>query len=297
MDFTNFTALVKDEVEKRAGENCRVQVNDVRKNNGVVLRGLTVLQDGINISPTIYLNGYYESYGSGKATLDSVIDDVMNAWHKNKVDRSVDIGYFTDYERVRRKIVYKIINTEKNRELLEDVPHVEFLDLSLVFRCLVAEDNPGTASILIHNSHMQLWGVSATDLYHAAKENTPRLLPGEIKGMNDVICELEDFNTDCVDYVDNLPMYVLSNRKMVDGAACMLYPDLIKNFSKKAGSSIYIIPSSVHECLLLPADNTDDAEEIRAMIREVNDTQVKEEEILSYSVYFYDMKTNQILRV
>lgn len=302
MEFTNFTALVRKEVEKREGENCSVQVNDVRKNNGVVLRGLTVMKDGSNISPTIYLNNYYEAYESGEATLANVVNDVMDAYYKNKVSQSVDMRYFLDFECVRKQVVYKLVNAEKNRELLKDIPHVEFLDLAIIFQCLVAKESLGSASILIHNTHMKLWEISLKELYEAAKENTEKLQGYEIKTMNDVICEImttenpdeDDFDGCLEGLTDSVPIYVLSSKNRVEGAACMLYANLISDFSKALDSSLYIIPSSIHELLLLPAWDTEEKEEIKNMIREINDTQVKPEEILSYSLYFYDKEKGKI---
>ena len=139
MEFSYFTTLVREEVERRTGDCYKVRLNDVTKNNGVVLRGLTVTQDDSNISPTIYLNNYYEEYMKGRATLLNVVNDVMDTYQRNKVNQSVDMRYFLDYERVKDSVVYKLINTEKNKELLEDIPHIEFLDLSIVFQCMVAQ--------------------------------------------------------------------------------------------------------------------------------------------------------------
>ncbi len=305
MEFTNFTTLVREEVERRTGDNYRVRLNDVRKNNGVVLRGLTVMQDDSNISPTIYLNNYYEEYAEGRATFVNVVNDVMDTYYRNKVNQSVDMRCFLNYESVKRRVVYKLVNTEKNRELLEDVPHIEFLDLSIVFQCMIAQEELGTASILIHNVHMKLWDVSVEALYQAAKENTQRLLKYEIKSMTDVLYEIineeegEEYDYDkCMAECSNsVPMYVLSNKNRVEGAACILYPDLIRDFAEAIGSSYYIIPSSVHEVLLLPAEHEEESAEIKSMIREINDTQVSREEILSYSLYFYDREEGKIIRL
>ena len=190
MEFSYFTTLVREEVERRTGDCYKVRLNDVTKNNGVVLRGLTVTQDDSNISPTIYLNNYYEEYMKGRATLLNVVNDVMDTYQRNKVNQSVDMRYFLDYERVKDSVVYKLINTEKNKELLEDIPHIEFLDLSIVFQCMVAQEDIGTASILIHNVHLKLWDVSVEKLYQAAKENTQRIQKYEIKSMSEVLCEI-----------------------------------------------------------------------------------------------------------
>ena len=305
MEFTNFTTLVREEVERRTGENYRVRLNDVTKNNGVVLRGLTVMQDDSNISPTIYLNNYYEEYTSGRVTLINVVNDVMDTYNRNKVNQSVDMRYFLNFESVRRRVVYKLVSTEKNKALLEDVPHIEFLDLSIVFQCLIAQEEFGTASILIHNIHLKLWDVSAEELYQAAKENTQRLQEYEIKSMTEVLYEImmeeeseESGYEDCLaGLCDNVPMYVLSNKRRVEGAACILYPNLIQDFADAIGSSFYIIPSSVHEVILLPAGRDEESTEIKHMIQEINDTQVSVEEILSYSLYFYDKEEGKIIRL
>ncbi|MDE7416915.1 MAG: hypothetical protein K2N44_11585 [Lachnospiraceae bacterium] len=305
MEFTSFTTFVRDEVEKRTGDSYRVRLNDVRKNNGVVLRGLTVMQDDSNISPTIYLNNYYEEYTNGRVTLINVVNDVMDTYNRNKVNQSIDMRSFLNYESVKQSIVYKLVNTEKNRVLLEDIPHIEFLDLSIVFQCLVSQEDLGTASILIHNVHLKLWDISVEELYQAAKENTQLLQEYEIKNMTDVLYEImkteDGEESDDDDYIsklsDSIPMYVLSNKSRVEGAACMLYPNLIQDFADAIDSSFYIIPSSIHELLLLPAEHDEESREIKSMIREINDTQVSAEEILSYSLYFYDREEGKIIRL
>lgn len=305
MEFSSFTMFVREEVEKRTGDCYKVRLDDVRKNNGVVLRGLTVTQDDSNISPTIYLNSYYEEYIKGRATLVNVVNDVMDTYRRNKVNQSVDMRYFLNYESVKERIIYKLVNTEKNKELLEDVPHIEFLDLSIIFQCLVSQEDLGRASILIHNVHLKLWEVSVDALYQAAKENTQRLQGYEIKGITEVLQEImcaekveNIVDEDCISaFSGSVPMYVLSNKNRVEGAACMLYPNLIQDFAKAIQSSFYIIPSSIHELLLLPTEHLEESQEIKHMIREINDTQVSVEEILSYSLYLYDKEEQRIIKL
>lgn len=295
MEFTSFKTLVREEVERRAGKKYSVRLNDVMKNNGVVLSGLTVTQDDSNISPTIYLNDYYREYENGRATLGMVVNDVMDVYNRNKVNRKLDMRYFLNYERVKEQIVFKLINTEKNRELLNDVPHMEFLDLSIVFQVLIPDENiGGGASVLIHNAHTKLWGVDCKELYKCALKNTPKLLKYEIKSMNDVICEIMETDKTCAPYCDETPMYVLSNSRRTDGAVCMLYPELIGDFAKAVGGDVYIIPSSVHELLLLSAEAVEQGEGLREIIREVNETQLLTEEILSDSLYYYDCIEKEI---
>lgn len=253
--FEAFVENIRYKVEKLIGGESTIKIHDVRKNNNRILTGLTVIQDDTNVSPTIYLNNYYKSYEEGAATLPDVVHDVVDTYRKNKVNQTVDMRYFLNYDSVRPKVVYKLVNTEKNRELLEDIPHMDFLDLSIVFQCMVTQEEFGTASILIHNVHLKLWDVTVEDLFKAAKENTPELLEYQVKSMTDVLCEImEAENPDGFDYdecvaefSDSIPMYVLSNKSRVEGAACMLYPNLLRDYAEAINSSYFIIPSSIHE--------------------------------------------------
>ena len=291
MEFTNFTTLVQREVEKRAGENYRVKLNDVMKNNGVVLRGITLMQDDSNISPTIYLNPYYYAYENGDTTLGTVIDEVIDTYERNKINRSIDMKFFLNYETVRSRIIFKLINTEKNRELLRDVPYIPFHDLSIVFQCLVSEERFGNASILIHNVHLQLWKVNARELYECALENTPLLQGYELADMNTVLEEMKALggidDEEIEDMQQEVPMYVLSNKSRINGASCILYKDILKDFAMVVDKDLYVLPSSIHEVILLPSDGTQESEQLKEMVREINQSQVEKEEVLSDSVYYY----------
>ena len=291
MEFTNFTTLVQREVEKRAGENYRVKLNDVMKNNGVVLRGITLMQDDSNISPTIYLNPYYDAYENGDTTLGTVIDEVIDTYERNKINRSIDMKFFLNYETVRSRIIFKLINTEKNRELLRDVPYIPFHDLSIVFQCLVSEERFGNASILIHNVHLQLWKVNARELYECALENSPLLQGYELAEMNTVREEMKALggidDEEIEDMQQEVPMYVLSNKSRINGASCILYKDILKDFAMVVDKDLYVLPSSIHEVILLPSDGTQESEQLKEMVREINQSQVEKEEVLSDSVYYY----------
>lgn len=215
---------------------------------------------------------------------------------------NVDMKYFLEYVNVKNNIVYKLINTERNRELLEDIPYIEFLDLSIVFQYLISKKESHLETLLIHNVHTKLWGVTVEELYRAAEENTQKLLPHELRNMADVMEEImkeedaEEFNHgDCMAELESTkPLYVLTNKKGIDGAVSMIYPGLLKDFADRISSGFYIIPSSVHEVLLLPSENTEDRENLKDMVKEINDTQMEAEEILSYSMYWFDKSKGKI---
>ncbi len=305
MEFTSFKTLVRDEVAKRTGEQYHVRINEVMKNNGVMLSGITVLQDDNNISPTIYLNQYYEAYESGEITLRCIVDDVLDTYERNKVNQSVDMRFFMNYERIKDRIIFKLIHAEKNEELLKDIPHIRYLDLAIVFQCLISDEMFGNATIMIHNAHLKIWEITEEELYKKAIKNTPKLQQYDIKTMRDVLCEmmrLEELEgkeiIDREEYLrelrDATPMYVLSNRTRVQGASCILYPNILRDFATAIKSNFYILPSSIHEVILLPAQRDEDEDGLKNMVREVNETQVEREEVLSDSVYYYNRETGEL---
>ena len=305
--ITDFAEAVRTETIKKLGGEYQVTVETKNKNNKVVYTGLHIRKKGMESEPLVYLDDYFRQYQSGNMTITEAAECVVSA--SRKKGPSVDINQFLDYEKIKDSIVYRLINTEMNRELLDDLPHMEFLDLSVVFCCLVMEEEDNPAFIWIHNIHMKLWDVTVEELYRAASENTQQLEKPEIMNIEEILYDvlpekgfslnendrsMEEEPAGNNDAESTVPVYVLSSRKRLQGAACMLYPDLLRKIADRMDSSYYIIPSSIHELLLIPAAGFADRDELKAMICEINDTHVAPEERLSYSLYGYDRKENKV---
>lgn len=273
-----------------------ISIQDIVKNNNTHLDGLTIFSEGCNISPTIYLNYYYSQYEKGRP-FSEVYRDILKIYQENSPSINIDISFFTVYSKVKSRIIFKLINYQRNRELLNRVPHFRFLDLAIVFHCLVKTDRTGTATILIQNHHLSFWDITKDDLYALAMANTPKLLQYDLRNMTDVLKELlcgdnrlpAELSSD-----DAFPMYMLSNRAKLNGSVCILYQNLLQDFASRLGSDLYILPSSIHEVLIIPADKSGSYEELSDMVREVNATQLSREEILSDHVYYFSRETGKI---
>ena len=295
MTYQEFKQHISNVIQTKLGSSVKVTVQEIIKNNNTRLDGLTILSNQLNISPTIYLNYYYSQYQKGKS-LDAIYQDILLTYEENKPKSCVDISFFTEYEKVKKHIVFKLINYERNRELLEKVPHYRYLDLAIVFNCLLESNNSGSATILIHHHHLAFWHITKDDLYALAMENTPKLLAYDLKNMTEVLNGLIQTEfTESLDAAPNsFPMYVLSNRSKLNGSGCILYKNLLQSFATKLNSDLYILPSSIHEVLIIPAKKADSAEELSDMVKEVNATQLANEEILSDHVYYYSRETAQL---
>ena len=296
MTYQEFKQHIVTGLQQEFPPATRISIQDIIKNNDIHLDGLTVFTEGCNISPTIYLNYYYSQYEKGRP-LPEIYRDIRNAYQENSPSINIDISFFTIYSKVKSRIVFKLINYQRNRELLKNVPYFRFLDLAIVFHCLAKTDETSTATILIQNRHLSLWNITKDDLYALAMANTPKLLPYDLRNMTDVLKELL-WEDQCVpgefSSQEVFPMYLLSNRRKLHGSVCMLYPNLLSDFSRRLGCDLYLLPSSIHEVLIIPANQNGTYEELSDMVREVNATQLSGEEILSDHVYYFSRETGKL---
>ena len=204
---------------------------------------------------------------------------------------------FTCFDNIRERIIFRLVNRKANHHLLTKIPHIDYLDLAVTFVCLLSVRDSGDATILINSSHLEKWQLSADDLLATAKQNTPRLLPWEMSNMTDILQELSTPDDDLIPRPQELsyPMYILTNRIRLHGAGCILYDGLLPSLAKTLGDDLYIIPSSIHEVLLIPSSVVTDRRDLDAMIHEVNTTQVPDEEILSDHAYQYIREMGRVV--
>lgn len=269
--------LLSRELEKRAGENVDISIRDVRKNNGVCKKACTVRYNDAQIAPTVYLDQYYDHYLHGEAVADSA-ENILRYCKCQTPEVTFPENFFKDYSTVRDRLGIKLIGKKQNMAYLQDVPHIDFGDLAGVFFYLLEDPAFGNGMIMIRNSDLERWRMSAEQLYKEALENCPRMLPPVFRSLSDVL--------DVLQPAGEGELYLLTNEAALYGAAVILYPGLLQELADFIGGNYYVLPSSVHEVILLP-DKGEEAEGLLEIVAEINHTQVAEEEILIDAVYKY----------
>ena len=189
--------------------------------------------------------------------MEWVTEQLLPIVQEKSMEKKIDMSSFREFETARERIVYKLVNTKKNEEDLKNRPYVEFFDLAVVFYYLVEEETLENGMIQITNEHKRLWDVDTSMLLEAADQNS-RLLLGHL------------------------------------GASSILYPGLLKSVAKMEGCSLYLLPSSIHEFILLPDRDNQDVSELEETVSQVNKENVSEEEFLSNNVYYYDCNEDEI---
>lgn len=290
MEYKEFVEYIKMNAGYIAGEAGNITINHVIKNNGCEMDGLVIMEKGKDIAPTIYLDSFYELYTNGE-NIKNIIRQIEVIYEQNKNNVTFDVNILKHFDTIKDKIVYKVVNYRSNEKLLEQVPHKRILDLAVVFYCLLDNEYGRSATALIYNNNLKNWNVTIDDVYKAALKNTPDLLHSKISSMAALFekcgVNVDGEEVDLKDYVPS-DMYVLTNESKLNGAACILYENVLYDFAQKLGADLYILPSSVHEVILLPKLSMFEKDELVNMVKEVNTEGVAADEVLSDHVYEYN---------
>lgn len=305
MNKEDFFELIKEIMTLRYSCGYSVYLKKVKKNNGVVLTAIVIMKQGNNIAPSIYLDDFYECYKREKKNqeservIDEICDMISKIYENNSDGINFDYKIFSDYEKIKSKIVYRLLNFESNKDMLRDIPYKRFLDLVIVFCVLIDDEVVGNGSVLIKKEHTKAWKVSEDDLYEQATINTPNLLEYSVVSMESVLYDMmgeSPLGIGSTDEYSENNMYLLTNNRKQYGATCMLYSDVIKRISEKLSSNLFIIPSSIHELIIIPQNAFSmTKEQIMNMVIEINKTEVDKIDILSDNVYEYLIEEDRIV--
>ena len=287
MNYSSFCDYLLAALSSQLDADARITKEMIRKNNNVMLEAFIVRLPVSVSSPVIYLEPLYQSYKNGSSI--EKIAQLIAARLKAELPFSLEMAACAhSLDTMRDKIALRLVSQKNNEALLHDVPWVPFLDLAVIFFLYLGTRDDKQITSVIHNHLAKSWNLSPDDLYEIAKINTPRIYPSTIRRLEDILLGWDE-DDHCLTPCDNsLPtLFVLSNQTGINGAACMLYENTIKNFAERIGSDFIILPSSIHEVLLLADDHTHDYEMFRDMVRCINMEDVPKEDVLSGEIYLY----------
>lgn len=304
MDYEMFKEIVREKIKDYMSSEYRdavAEIISVNKVNGIrdalVLRKL---ED--EIAPNLYLDDLYKAYQKCddlEMTLKFMAEEYSVIMENSVKNLQIDISKMKD------RVVMMLINTEQNREMLADLPHKEFQDLSVIYRYVVSQDEQGMASFKVTNDIMEQAGMTREELFQYASENTKKMFPPKINSMEDVMFGMmggEDIPGEIAELFeadrDKDPkesMWVISNSSGINGAVSMLYDENLNRLAEKMGTDLYIIPSSVHEVLAVSVEmGNGNPEELAEIVQQINMSAVELEDRLSNNVYRYDKDLRQL---
>ena len=292
-EFKNeFVEALKEKLSER-GNDVDVKVSTVEKMNQSY-EAITITPEGSNIGMNMNLEVFAEAYESG-VPFDEIVEQVTNKVEAHLADMpTFDVQSLTDYEQMKDKLAMEVVAADRNADLLAKVPHQEMEDMAVVYRFVMESDENGRASILVSNDLLDKMGVTPEQLHADALENAPELRPAVIKGMSEVMMDMMGEDAHEMFGIDEFPqdemMYVATVPDKISGAGVIAYQEFMDQAAEKLGGDFYILPSSIHEVLLVKDDGAVNFNDLKSMVEDVNATQAAPEEKLTDSVYHYDSK-------
>lgn len=284
------------------------EIVEMPKNNGVYWTGVRFRRAGETDSAIIYMEPYLNGYKRGMS-FDKVMEDIAE-----KITECAEVGFMDlvlaagKFENIKGSLELALVNTRANRKQLTDIPHFPMEDLSVACRIAVPMKE-GQGSIQVTESHLKSWGIGKEQLFQQALVNMQRPGMCTLQGMDDVMLELTgelppgnllEAAGDAAGGAVSRPelndgmMFVLTTKSKNYGASAMACPDVMGKVDRLFPEGFYLLPSSVHECLVIRKDGGVSVKDLEQMVFEVNRTAVEEHERLSDHVYEYDRERQSI---
>lgn len=309
MKYGVFTEAVKERIKDFLPEryqDLEAALTSVEKVN-TVFTGITFHDQNkkaMQVSPVIYLENAYEEYRSSEWKLDDILQKIANT-ATAALDSAKDYGKENLQEKLQEdRIYYQLVNTEQNREFLNNKPNREYMDMSIMYRYMIGK-NPETgtiSSVPITSQLAKEKGLTEERLYELAHQNTKELFPLRVSGLKELMANLmkkDGMEDDMVEAMlqgeeFDSPLYVISNDEGVIGASAVLYDNAMQPLAEKLGSDLYVMPASIHEMIAVPVSSGVAPEELAEMVQQINEKEVSLEDRLSNNVYLYDKDSREL---
>ena len=298
--MNKYRTMILEGLQKRY-PTYEIKVETMKKNNGCAYDGICMRENQeVCCVPIIPCRLYEELLEYGELTLEEVLDEMAMVLKEH-----VEVGSmsFTDWEQVKESLIIRVINYEKNAELLQEVPHRRILDLAVTYRIAVTVTELVEGSALVTNRYLDIWGITEEELFTTAYQKMFSMEEVSIQPLTKMLfdmAELAGCDIEEVELLQQVPeakevMYLAKVGLCWGGGVSLLQKEAFQKFAEEKDSDIYILPSSTHELILVLEKYKFEEQELKAMVKDINESMVSEEEILSNHVYLYQRKTDEIV--
>lgn len=300
MNKKDFYEYVKDNVKEYLPEKylkADIRLLDVIKKNGLSLTAMAISAEESNHTLRIYLDSFYQEYCHGK-DVDTCVGEVADIWiERIDMKQKVDVNALMEYSNIKDKLQLQICDAERNQEWLKDKVTIMQGDFAAYFTVNLEENEEGITSFAVNKAHLDTWKIDVQTLQHdtekADKNRKPVLYSMEnLMGMlakGEAAQNLLNRDRKAEEFIQ--PMFCLTNEARINAASLIIYEDIRKQIGEFMNGDFYILPSSIHEILILPADGAFSVQELNNLVQEVNENVVALEDLLSNKVQFCDGRT------
>lgn len=287
MNYTEFINNILDLVSERVDSDITLSINKTLKNNNCEQIGIVFKKEKVNIAPTIYMEQFFSEYECGES-VEKIVDSIITIYNENLIGYNVTFDSFTEYEKAKTNLYLKVINYNQNQGILKKAPHEKYLDLAMVVYYYVELEPFDNATVLVLNEHLKVWNKTSEEIIKDAYDNTLRNMACRAVPIFDILREGKLFGDFAEsELLNDFPMKVVTNDKRFLGGVFIGIKERLDELYDEMNGDYYIIPSSIHELILIPQKEYENVSDLNVMIREVNANNVPPEEVLSDHAYLY----------
>ena len=264
--------------------------------NGKEIDAFTIRQKDTQATPTFYFKNLIEDYRNGSSVAD-IAEDVLEMYFFAAKNSPINIDDCQDFNVQKSNICYKVVNKEAFKDQLPLIPHIDFFDLAIILYSVLSINDKNEMSFIVTNDMVKVWDTTPQELFILATKNTPRLFPINITSLNALMFQFDipQYKT-ISDTIENLPhdyVYAITNEYSRNGFSGIFYSGVLKCLGKRFGN-FYLLPSSIHEALIIPEGTDMSPEQLMEMVHGVNTEVVSPDEYLSDSVYQYSVEHDRL---
>ena len=264
--------------------------------NGKEIDAFTIKQKDTQATPTFYFKNFLEDYRNGSSVAD-IAEDVLEMYFFAAKNSPINIDECQDFNIQKNKICYRIVNKEAYKKQLPSIPHIDFFDLAIILYSVLSINDKNEMSFIVTNDMVKVWNTTPQELFILATKNTPRLFPINITSLNALMFQFDIPQYETIsDTIENLPhdyVYAITNEYSRNGFAGIFYPGVLICLGKRFGN-FYLLPSSIHEALIIPEGTDMSPQQLMEMVHGVNTEVVSPDEYLSDSVYQYSVENDRL---
>lgn len=263
--------------------------------------GIVIRQNGIPVSPILYVDEIYKCYEMG-ISIDTILYGIK---HKNQSSHGIE-SYYEEYleniQAASSRMTFRLINKKQNSQYLETIPHRDYLDFALIYQLVLPFTAKEQGYLCVTDHLIKKWNVTENQLYDIALKRTPQILPP-------VLAEIHDFFTRMINSSEPFApilnfsqicwntdtLFVLSNTSLKYGAGAAVYPGVLKKIGDSMGQDFYVIFSSTNEVLLKRKDSITSAQSLKKELMKINQRAGKIVEFMSNELYYYSREADRLL--
>lgn len=293
MTFNEFVNTVQENIRDYLPEEYRdavITTAAVQKLKDSYL-GMTVKLDGQSIVPQINMDKHYDAFLQGASGLKGLDDTLRLIARQVQEQPELETTWLRDYDMVKDHLFLRVSNAEENVDILKDSPSRTADGLALTYHIAVEGPEGLGASVRVSDRMMEMFGITEQQLHADALASAQKLLPPKFMKLSVMMADMMGVDPSVTAPPPGTPdLMLLTNDQAFNGASALFYPEMMDNIAAEVGSDYFVIPSSIHEILILPDDGLTDAQALESIIQDVNASVVDPEEQLANYPYHYDSR-------